>query len=117
MANDAQHQGHAHHHSATMYFVTAGVLYCLTVLTFSLAHIHLGEWSFAIAMAIACTKGMFVILFFMHLWDQTGPSRLTMGIAVFFVLLLITLVVSDMSTRFPLALPPGSFRSLPPIHR
>jgi hypothetical protein len=36
-----------------------------------------------------------------------------MGIAVFFVLLLITLVISDMSTRFPLALPPGSFRNFP----
>lgn len=116
MAHDAHDNGHAHEHSAKMYFVTAGVLYCLTVLTFLLARHPMGEWSFAIAMAIACTKGMFVILFFMHLWDQTGPSRLTMGIAVFFVLLLITLVISDMSTRFPLALPPGSFRSLPPLH-
>lgn len=48
----------------------------------------------------------------MHLWDQKGPNRLTMAIAILFVLLLITLTISDIATRFPLALPPGSFRSI-----
>ena len=69
-------------------------------------------WSFIVAMTIAIAKGSAVVLFFMHLWDQTGPSRLTMAIAIVFVLLLITLTLSDAFTRFPLALPPGSFRSV-----
>jgi len=99
-------------HSAKMYIVTVVVLYVLTIVTFELSHRHLGEWSFLIAMSIAFTKGMFVVLFFMHLWDQTGPNRLTMAIAILFVLLLIALAIADVSTRFPLALPPGSFRSL-----
>jgi cytochrome c oxidase subunit 4 len=111
MAHDAHDEEHVNH-SSVMYFVTVGVLYTLTVVTFALAHIHLGEWSFLIAMAIAVTKGMFVILFFMHLWDQKGPSRLTLAIAVLFVLLLIALSCADISTRFPLALPPGSFRAI-----
>lgn len=111
-AHDKAGHGEHHEHSAKMYYVTAGVLYCLTILTFTLAKQNFGEWNFAIAMAIAFTKGMFVVLFFMHLWDQTGPNRLTMIIAVFFVLLLIALVIADVSTRYPLALPPGSFRSL-----
>lgn len=108
MAHDDAHA----HHSPTMYIVTFVVLCCLTALTFTLAHMDFGRWSFVIAMAIAFTKGMFVVLFFMHLYDQPGPNRLTMAIALTFVLLLITLTIADIATRFPLALPPGSFRSI-----
>jgi cytochrome c oxidase subunit 4 len=111
MAHD-EHDAHAHTHSARPYILTAAALYVGTILTFLLAHKDFGEWSFIIAMAIAFTKGSLVVLFFMHLWDQTGPSRLTMAIALLFVLLLILLSCSDVLTRFPLALPPGSFRSI-----
>lgn len=113
------HDAHEHKHSARPYILTVLALYCLTILTFMLGvHVSLGEGSFAIAMAIAFTKGMLVILFFMHLWDQAGPNRLTMAIAVLFVILLIVLACADEATRFPLALPPGSFRSIghtPPV--
>jgi cytochrome c oxidase subunit IV len=115
MANDEHGSGHghgAHEHSAKMYYVTYLVLAACTVLTFTAAQHNFGEWSFAIAMFIALVKASFVILFFMHLWDQTGPSRLTMAIAVVFVLLLITLTLTDAATRFPLAMPPGSHRAL-----
>ncbi|HEX9104021.1 MAG TPA: cytochrome C oxidase subunit IV family protein [Polyangia bacterium] len=105
--------GHGEHaHSARMYWVTYGVLAACTILTYTAAQHDFGRLSFAIAMFIACVKASFVVLFFMHLWDQTGPSRLTMAIAVTFVLLLITLTLTDAATRFPLALPPGSYRSL-----
>ena len=88
------------------------MLVACTILTFTAAQHNFGELSFAIGMFIALVKASFVILFFMHLWDQTGPSRLTMAIAVVFVLLLITLTLTDTSTRFPLAMPPGSHRAL-----
>ena len=104
--------GHAHQHSARMYIVTFAVLAVCTVLTFTLAQQDFGRWNFFIAMLIACVKASFVVLFFMHLWDQPGPNRLTMAIAMTFVLLLITMTISDIATRFPLALPPGSFRSI-----
>jgi cytochrome c oxidase subunit 4 len=109
MAHDPH--GHANH-SAKPYIFTVIALYVFTILTFTFAQHDFGEWNFFIAMAIAITKGMLVILFFMHLWDQPGPNRLTLAIAVLFVLLLIVLSCADISTRFPLALPPGSFRSL-----
>jgi cytochrome c oxidase subunit 4 len=108
MAHDDAHAKH----STRMYIVTFLVLCTLTFATFSLAHMDLGRWSFVIAMTIAFTKGMFVVLFFMHLYDQPGPNRLTMAIAITFVLLLISLTIADIATRFPLALPPGSFRSI-----
>ena|SRR6266568_4653601 len=108
----AAHDDHAHSHSARPYVLTFLWLCFCTVLTYSLAQKSLGEWSFVIAMSIAFAKGMAVVLFFMHLWDQPGPNRLTMAIAIVFVLLLITLTLTDVFTRFPLALPPGSFRSM-----
>lgn len=108
MAND----GHAHaHHSARSYVFTAIALYCFTFLTYTAAQHDFGAWNFVIAMAIAVTKGTLVALFFMHLWDQTGVNRLTMVIALLFVVLLITMSIADEMTRFPLALPPGSFRN------
>ena len=110
MAHD-EHDAHAHHHSAKPYYLTAAALYIGTILTFTLAKHDFGEWSFIIAMLIAFTKGTLVVLFFMHLWDQKGPSRLTMAIALLFVGLLILLSCSDILTRFPLALPPGSYRA------
>ncbi len=109
----ANHDEHAHgHHSARMYWVTYFVLAACTILTYTAAQHDFGRLSFAIAMFIALVKASFVVLFFRHLWDQKGASRLTMAIAVLFVLLLITLTISDAATRFPLALPPGSYRSL-----
>ncbi len=110
MANDSHAE--AHEHSVKPYVFTAVALFCLTVLTYSCAqHLQLGRFAFPVAMLIATTKGSLVVLYFMHLRDQKGTSRLTMIIAVLFVLLLIGLVISDLNTRFPLALPPGSFRS------
>jgi caa(3)-type oxidase subunit IV len=110
MAHDAHGEGHKH--SALPYVATYIFLFICTVLTYTLAGHDFGRASFFIAMVIATAKAMAVILFFMHLWDQPGPNRLTMAIAVLFVLLLITLSISDIATRFPLALPPGSYRSL-----
>jgi cytochrome c oxidase subunit 4 len=111
MANDSHEQAHEEHeHSALPYVFTAAALFILTFTTYSLAKLDLGRFNFIVAMAIAVTKGTLVVLFFMHLKDQKGASRLTMIIAILFVLLLISLVISDLSTRFPLSLPPGSFR-------
>jgi caa(3)-type oxidase subunit IV len=113
MANDAH--AHEHKHSVLPYVLTFLWLAMCTVATYSLAHKSLGRWSFIIAMTIAVAKGSAVVLFFMHLWDQKGGSRLTITIALLFVVLLISLTISDAVTRFPLALPPGSFRSLAPV--
>ncbi|MGZ3405213.1 MAG: cytochrome C oxidase subunit IV family protein [Polyangia bacterium] len=109
MAHDDSSHGH---HSARMYYVTYAVLAACTVLTFTAAQHNFGRWSFAIAMFIAFVKAMFVVLFFMHLWDQKGPNRLTMAIAFVFVGLLITLTLTDAETRYPLAMPPGSHRAI-----
>jgi cytochrome c oxidase subunit IV len=113
MANEGHDKAYGHEHaehSAIPYVLTLAALIALTITTYSVAKLDLGRFNFIIAMAIAATKGSLVVLFFMHLKDQKGASRLTMLIAITFVLLLIGLVIADLSTRFPLALPAGSFR-------
>jgi cytochrome c oxidase subunit IV len=82
------------------------LLALLTGLTFALSTLELGGWSLPLALAIALTKGSIVALFFMHLWNHEGASRLVLLIAVLFVAVLASLVVADVLTRFPLALPP-----------
>ena len=77
----------------------------LTGLTFALSTLHLGAWALPVALLIAVTKASIVALFFMHLWDHAGASRLVLVTAVLFVVVLSSLVVADVLTRFPLALP------------
>jgi cytochrome c oxidase subunit 4 len=45
------------------------------------------------------------VLFFMHLWDHGGASRIVFVTSLVFVALLIGLVVLDNATRFPLLNP------------
>ena len=92
--------------SAARYLVCWIALVLLTGLTFALSAVDLGGWSLVLALGIALTKGSIVALFFMHLWDHVGAIRLVLVTAVLFVAVLSSLVVADVLTRFPLALPP-----------
>jgi len=92
--------------SAARYLACWIALVLLTGLTFALSTVDLGGWSLALALAIAVAKGSVVALFFMHLWDHVGAVRLVLVTAVLFVVVLSSLVVADVLTRFPLALPP-----------
>ena len=94
------------HASASRYVLCFLGLVLLTGLTFALSTVELGAWSLPVALTIAITKASIVALFFMHLWDHEGTSRLVLLIAVLFVAILSTLVVADVLTRFPSALPP-----------
>jgi len=112
MADPAAHKNeHSHRKRYLAVWVALAVL---TVLTYTLARIHLpGAWAVTVALLIAVTKGTLVALFFMHLWDQTGANRLVFATSLVFVALLIGLVIADNATRFPLANPPGSLGALP----
>jgi cytochrome c oxidase subunit IV len=92
--------------SAVRYLACWIVLVLLTGLTLGLSTVDLGGWSLALALLIAVTKGSIVALFFMHLWDHRGAVRLVLVTAILFVVVLSSLVVADVVTRFPLALPP-----------
>ena len=89
------------------YLIIWVALLGLTVVTYSVAHMHRGPFSLIVAMLIACTKATLVALFFMHLWDEKGLNRLILLMAAVFLGLMLLLDVSDVRTRFAPALPPS----------
>ena len=103
--NDATTEEHPSH-GMGRYVLCWLALAALTGLTFGLSHVEMGSYALFVALGIAGLKAAVVALFFMHLWDQKGATRLVLVGSVLFVVVLATLVVADVSTRFPAALPP-----------
>jgi cytochrome c oxidase subunit 4 len=62
---------HVHVHSQMLYIKVFLALVFFTGLTVAVAEVHLGEWNFFVAVAIATIKASLVALFFMHLKDDT----------------------------------------------
>jgi cytochrome c oxidase subunit 4 len=99
----AQPEAHAgkHAHSATTYVVVFVALMVLALTTYLLGEGRLPKaWALPVAMLIACIKAGLVLTFFMHLNEHKGAVRLTVVIAVFFILMLIGGTISDAATRF-----------------
>jgi len=71
----------AHHHdpkrTLLIYFAVFGALLIGTLLTVLAAKVDLGMMNDVVALGIAATKAMLVILFFMHVRDSTRMVALT----------------------------------------
>ena len=83
-------------------FITLAILTCAT---WAIAFVELGIFNPVIALAIACTKAVLVILFFMHVRYSSKLTKITIAAGFFWLLILITLSLSDYLSR---ALPLGS---------
>ena len=107
MTSDSTREHEATEHiPARRYWIVWILLLVLTVATFGAHEINVPEpWHLLVAMSIACTKSALVVLFFMHLWDHGGASRIVFVTSLVFVALLIGLVVLDNATRFTLLNP------------
>ena len=77
------------------YYKIFGMLMMLTALTVFAAFHHLGVLNFPVALGIAITKGTLVILFFMHAKYSSRLTKLFVGTAVFFLLVLLALTMTD----------------------
>src|SRR5688572_15664128 len=61
---------HVHVHPTSTYVKIFVALVFFTIVTVGLSRIHLGEWNFFIAVAVATIKASLVAAFFMHLKDD-----------------------------------------------
>jgi len=61
---------HVHVHPASLYVKIFLALVFFTLVTVGLSRIHLGNWNFFIAVAVATIKASLVATFFMHLKDD-----------------------------------------------
>jgi cytochrome c oxidase subunit IV len=92
---------HADHHIVTpaTYTIVFATLLVFTGVTVGAAFIDLGIFNPVVALAIACTKAVIVILFFMHVKYQSKLVKLTVAAGFFTFLVLITMTLSDYMSR------------------
>ena len=93
------HEAGPHIVSPSVYLVIVLALLVATGTTAAVSYVDLGVFNAVVALAIAVTKAMLVVLFFMHVKYSTRLTKLTVlsGIFTFFVLIAMTL--SDYITR------------------
>lgn len=82
-----------------LYYGVFASLMGLTLLTVGIAFLDLGFLNTIIALTIAVAKALLVLLFFMHLRYSSGLIWVVVGAGVFWLLLLITITLSDYLTR------------------
>lgn len=92
---------HADHHiiSPAVYGIVFGSLLLGTAITVVAAFINLGIFNPVVALAIACTKAVIVILFFMHVKYQSKLVKLTVISGFFTFIVLITMTLTDYISR------------------
>jgi cytochrome c oxidase subunit 4 len=81
------------------YFLIFAALLVLTGLTVLVAYLPLGEWHTVLALAIAVTKAVLVLLFFMHLLHSTRLTWVIVAAGVFWLGIMMALTFSDYLTR------------------
>ncbi len=83
-----------------MYFGVWFTLLVFTFITYKAAFIELGRFNAAVALGIATFKATLVALFFMHVYHASEKlTKLVVIAAIFFLMLLLGLTMSDYATR------------------
>lgn len=100
-AENVMNPEHVAHHivSPTVYLMIFGVLMLGTALTAGMAYVPLGAFNAPVALAIACTKAVFVVLFFMHVKYSSKLVKLTVSAGFFTFLVLCMMTMLDYVSR------------------
>jgi cytochrome c oxidase subunit 4 len=103
------HESHHHIVSPVVYLTIVLCLLVATGLTVWASYIDLGEWHIApgltlfwnpvVALAIAATKMILVVLFFMHVKYSTKLTKLTVGAGLFTFIVLVGMTLTDYFSR------------------
>jgi len=90
------------------YYAVFAALMVLTAITVGVAFIHLGALNFPVALGIAITKATLVILFFMHVKYSSRLTKMVVGMAFFFLFVLLSLTMTDYMSRGWFTSPTGT---------
>jgi len=90
------------------YYGVFAALMVMTALTVGVAFIPLGTLNFPVALAIAIFKATLVILFFMHVKYSSRLTKMIVGMAFFFLAILLLLTMTDYGSRGWYASPRGT---------
>ena len=83
----------------SMYYGVFGALMVGTALTVGAAFIDMGAMNNVVMLAIAITKALLVILFFMHVRWSTRLTWLVVASGFFWLLILFGITMTDYLTR------------------
>jgi cytochrome c oxidase subunit IV len=107
--HNENHEQEHHIVSPVIYMIIGLTLLVATATTVWASYLDLGEWHVApgvvifwnpvVALAIASTKAVLVVLFFMHVKYSTKLTKLTVGAGLFTFLALISMTMSDYISR------------------
>jgi cytochrome c oxidase subunit 4 len=86
-----------HSHSYGIYILVWLALVALTGLTAAVAGINFGKLSIVVAILIAVVKSYLVLTEFMHLKSEQRTFKVFIFVALFFILVSLTLLFSDYS--------------------
>jgi cytochrome c oxidase subunit 4 len=87
------------HPTPGLYVLILLALVIGTCLTWGIAFINLGIWNPVVALTIAVIKAVLVILFFMHVHYSSRLTKVTISAGFFWLMIMITMSLSDYLTR------------------
>jgi cytochrome c oxidase subunit 4 len=90
------------------YYTIFAALAVLTAVTVTVAFVNLGALNFPVALGIAVFKATLVVLFFMHVKYSSRLTKLVVGTAFFFLIILFGLTLTDYLSRGWFASPGGT---------
>jgi cytochrome c oxidase subunit IV len=82
-----------------IYIWTCIALLVLLAVTWSIAYVNLGPFNLIVALAVSITKAIVIALFFMHIKGSSRLLHLAAVAGVMWLLILISLTLSDYFTR------------------
>lgn len=97
----SDHTAHSTGHISpvSLYITIFLALMVGTALTVGAAFVDLGQFNFAVAMAIATFKASLVVWYFMHVKYQSSLTKLTVATGVFFLAILLGMMMIDYGGR------------------
>ncbi len=85
--------------SRKIYFAVFAALLILTYVTIEVSRHDLGRYNTIVALTIAVTKAVLVVLFFMHVRYSTRLTKLVVVGGFMWLALMIGLTLTDVLTR------------------
>jgi cytochrome c oxidase subunit 4 len=81
------------------YYTVFAALLVLLALTLGAYYINLGPLNLTVALLIAATKAVLILLFFMHVKYSSKMVMLFSGVAFIFLFIMLAMTASDYFTR------------------
>jgi cytochrome c oxidase subunit IV len=82
------------------YYLVGAALMVLLGVTVAVALVHLGPFNVLVAMAVAVTKAVLVVLYFMHVKYNSKLTWVFASGGVLWLLIMIILTMGDFLARF-----------------